>query len=292
MQTVNTDILITISEFFNERFKRSVWLWRHAESVIAVDLTASQDLQAGNAGAGLGDPQVMACRKSNHLKWNALEVFRTNQDVSVGSEHHPSRIRRTYIEESEDPAGWGVATGRGFGAFARPGGYAKVESSSGKDWAASVAWGGSSSDSYAYAGQNGMFGMAGPGGHAFAVRGSGNDFDATIYEPGGHVTTRYSDGSTSRGKVGDENRGRIRHSDEDEGAIWSSDGDWGAVRHSDDHRRAPRYIDDEDEGPVRYSGNSQEVIRFGGGNQREFKYSEKKKKALTYGNGNHSYYER
>ncbi len=167
-----------------------------------------------------------------------------------------------------------MISGRGFGACAEPRGYAKVESTDGTNWAQTMAWGGSSLGSYAYAGQNGMFGGAAPGGHAVAMCGSGSNFTAAVYEPGEQITTRHSDGSKSRGrgKVSDSKHGGIRYIGKDEGGI----------RYSDGNKRGTRYIDDED---VR-------VIRHSGGNQRAIEYSEKKQKAIMFGNENHRYYER
>ena len=171
-----------------------------------------------------------------------------------------------------------MISGRGFGACAEPRGYAKVESTDGTNWAQTTAWGGSSSGSYAYAGQNGVFGGAAPGGHAVAMCGSGSNFTAAIYEPGEQVAIRHSDGSKSRGrgKVSGSKHGGIRYIDKDEGGIEYSGGNQRGIRYSDGNKRGMGYIDYEDEGAIRHS----------------VEYREKKQKASMFGNKNHRYHER
>ena len=179
--------------------------------------------------------------------------------VPIGSDHDSSPVRRTYIEESRP--GLGVFSRRGFSACAGPRGYAKVESIKGTDWAKTMAWGGNSSGSYAYAGQDGMFGDAARGGHAVAMCGNGSNFKVEIYEPGEKVIIRRSDGSTSR------SRGKV------------SDSKQGGIRYSDGNKRRIMYIDDDDdEGVIRHSRDHQRAIRYSYGDQRAIKYSEKRKK--------------
>ena len=55
---VNAKTLTTISRVIKKRSIRLVWLCQQAMSVIAVNLTAIQDLHAGHARAELADPQV------------------------------------------------------------------------------------------------------------------------------------------------------------------------------------------------------------------------------------------
>ena len=148
----------------------------------------------------------------DHFKYNALEVFRANLNVSVGSDHRSSPVKRTYMEE-KDPCHGGTFEGSDYTAIAGPGGYYQMISSKGREWVGTMAWGGSSSPSYARAGPDGVYGSGGKDGHAVAMYGSGSNFTAAIYGPGGQVWTKHSDGSTSRGKVRDEKQGRSRYSE-------------------------------------------------------------------------------
>ena len=91
-----------------------------------------------------------------------------------------------------------------------------MTNSKGTDLAETMAWGGSSSGSYAYAGPDGMIASAGLGGHAVAMSGSGSKFEARIMGPGGQILTRHWDGSTSMGKVREEKQQCIRYREEDD----------------------------------------------------------------------------
>ena len=111
----------------------------------------------------------------------------------------------------KDPCHGGTFDGSDYTAIAGPGGYYQMTSSQGSEWVGTMAWGGSSSPSWVRAGPDGVYGFAGEGGHAVAMYGSGSNFTAAIYGPRGQISTKHSDGSTSRGKVCDEKQGRSRY---------------------------------------------------------------------------------
>ena len=120
----------------------------------------------------------------------ALEVFRANLNVSVGSDRHSSQVTKIHIERL-DPAFGGTFEGSDSSALAGPGGFYKMISSQGREWVGTMAWGGSYSMSYAHAGSDGMIASAGSGGHAVAMSDSGSKFGARIMEPGGQILTKH-----------------------------------------------------------------------------------------------------
>ena len=182
-----------------------------------------------------------------------MEVFRANLNVSVGSDHHPSQVKRTYTyTEKEEPYHGETFEGNYTTAFAGPGGYYKRITSQGRDWSAAIAVGGSHSPSLARAGPDGIDGYAGEGGHAVTAYGRDKNFHATIYGPRGQISTKHWDGSTTRRQTNWDMPERISYPETQPGRIMYSDEDEGAARYGDERH-----------GGVMYSGKKKKQKAIG-----------------------------
>ena len=171
-----------------------------------------------------------------------MELFRANLIVSVGGNHHPSQVRRTFTyTEEEYPCHGETFEGNYTTAVAGPGGYYKRITSQGRDWSAAIAVGGSHSPSIARAGPDSVDGYAGGGGHAVAAYGRDKNFHATIYGPRGEISTKHWDGSTSRRQTNREMPERISYPEKQRGRIMNGDEDEGAARYGDERHGGVMY---------------------------------------------------